>query len=153
MTNKLRSSQLLIERVQINGLSAFALLLNSLAAIPGFVGSMFLLVTILNELFPGARTLNPNDWLELLPLFGTAIVGWWLYATYLLEFMNSNPHGKVTWLVSALANAGGVIFSSISLDASKTVGLSSLILIWCLVMTLLSARVWVLRSKEHLHET
>ena len=141
-------SNLSVERVQINRLSGFAFMLNTIAAIPGFMGSAFLLVIAARELFPKTRTFTASDWLEFLPLFGAAIIGWWLYATYGLELEGSNRYGKVTWFVSTLANAGGVIFAASSIIASTSVGPSLVVLLWCLIMTIISARVWVLRTKE-----
>lgn len=137
------------ERVQIQGLTRIALLLSSLAAIPGFFGSLYLFAIIANELTP-SRTFTAHNWLYFGPLLVAMIAGWWLYVTYWLELNSANRYGKVSWFVSAFVNAILALYPLIDLRSPEhTNTLFNIILLaWLLTMVIISARVWVLKMRK-----
>jgi hypothetical protein len=139
--------------VQIQRLTHIALILSSLAAFPGFLGSLYLLFIAANELSPETRTLNANNWLTFAPLMFAMVAGWWLYYTYWLELHGANRFGKVSWLVSALVNIGLGIYPVTTLyfmdDPFPADWLGhGFLLVWFLTMTVISGCVWLLRLRE-----
>jgi hypothetical protein len=140
-----------LERVQIKRLSRFALGLTTIAAVPGFLAGWYPIVILLTWIVrqvTGKGSTVDNNWATFLLLSIAIVIGWWLYWTYWLELEGNNRYGKVSWLLSALLNAGGAVFAVSSLVASNTVGLSVVILFWCSIMTVLSVWIWILRAKE-----
>jgi hypothetical protein len=139
--------------VNIESLTRIALMLSSLATIPGFFGSLYLLVIAANELSPETRTLNANNWLTFAPLMFAMVAGWWLYYTYWLELHGTNRFGKVSWFVSALVNIGLGIYPVSTLylmdDPFPADWLGhGFLLVWFLTMTVISGWVWLLRLRR-----
>jgi hypothetical protein len=143
-----------LEHVQIRRLARVALVLSSIAALPGLLASLYPLYYLFISMLEGP---DGNNWVTPLGLVGISLTGWWLYWTYWREMNNKNRQGKISWLVSALFNGGLLsyqIFYVIRIrlyeNASTTVNWFGYggILVWVLVMTVVSLWVWVLKMRE-----
>jgi hypothetical protein len=136
------------KRVRIQGLSHIVLFLSALAAIPGFFGSLYCVVVVVDafDLMNTERVSVTWPWLLawLLPV----VTGWWLLYTYWLELNNYNRFGRISWLVSAGLNIYLPIFYR-EIDLLKDHWLSlGLSLLWSLTMIVLSLWIWVLHIRE-----
>jgi hypothetical protein len=147
MNSTLNPSRLLPQYIQIKRLARVAFVLTSLAVIPGFFGSLYLLVIAVNELSPKTSTFNPNDWLMFGPLMFAMVGGWWLYYTYWLELQGVNRFGKVSWFVSALVNTILAVYPLSNLKNDSSL-LNIISLSWLLTMTIISTWAWLLRLRE-----
>jgi hypothetical protein len=133
--------------LQIQSLTRIALLLSSLAAIPGFFGSLYLIAMI----YPDSESnFTLSFWLTFGPLTFAMVAGWWLYYTYWLELNGKNRFGKVSWFVSALVNALLAAYPLKELLLAENLLPNSLLLLWLLVMIIISSWVWVLKLRERL---
>lgn len=142
-----------LERVQIQRLSGIVFALSSLAAMPGFFGSLYLLVIVASELSPTTRTFNARSWLTFGPFMVAMILGWWLYRTYWRELQGVNRFGKLSWLVSALLNAGLALYPITTLYRVDEPFLADVVwygflLLYCLTMTVLSVWVWIFQLRK-----
>jgi hypothetical protein len=135
---------------QVKSLTKLALILSSIAAIPGLVASLYPAYYLFISLVEGP---DGGNWLTPLALIGSAAVGWWLYWTYWLEFRQKNKHGKITWLVSALFNSVGVILLTGTLFSPSMTSIRQYIfvvicILFLATMMVLSLRIWILEVKS-----
>jgi hypothetical protein len=138
-----------LEHVQVKKLARVALVLSTIAALPGLLSTPLGLVVSLQGV------LEQNSFVFPLGIFGMMGVGWWLYWTYWREVNGNNRQGKSSWLVSALFNGGLATYQGVWLyhiDANTTVNFLGYgaVLLWVLVMTVISLWVWGLKMRETL---
>lgn len=138
------------KQVQIKKLTKIALIMSSVAALPGLIASAYPAYYLFISIVQGP---DGNNWTVPLVLVGLAIVGWWLYWTYWLEYGQKNKHGKVTWLVSALFNSIATVFLTGTLFASSMTGIGQYMFVTACILFLatmmfISFRIWIFKVKS-----
>jgi hypothetical protein len=139
---------------QLKKWARVALVLSSIAAVPGFIYSLYPVYYLFISITEGP---DGGDWTTLLMMNGLMIAGWWLYWTYWQELKDRNRYGKLSWLVSALFNGGLasyyillVVRSFQNENAATAINwfIFGGMMTWVLVMTIVSLWVWILKMRR-----
>lgn len=144
-----------LEHVQIHSLTRIALLLSSLAAIPGFFGSLYLLiyaVGVIGDMFGEFGQVDYKALLMLSLFISMNVLGWWLYQSYWLELYGTNS-SRLSWFVSALFNGALSLYTATILFRMEDIFPADwlgygFVLLWTLTMTVISVWVWILKARH-----